>query len=174
MRFVLSLLASMALFLPITAFASDGNSRVSVGYTHYEPDGGEDLGLVTVRYTYNFRKYFGMEFEVSNGVTETRVEDDESDAFADISAGLGYAGFGTARLPFGNFGSDVFVKAGYASVELEDNNSGLSTNVDGYAFGVGTNLMMNHHHGVRLDYTRIEGEDDFTADQASLSYVFRF
>lgn len=171
-RSTLSALAALAM-IGGTALAGDGNSRLSVGYTHLDGDGGT-LGAVTGRYNRALTQYFGVEGEIHYGVL-----DDEIDFLGEeieVSANFGYGIFGTLAAPVGANGSNVFVRAGYQSVEIEAELEGESVadDLDGFAYGVGTNLMFSEKHGVRLDYTRIEGEDDASADTYGVAFVAKF
>lgn len=160
--------------IPASALAGDGNSKASVGYTHYTyPEG--NIGLVTARYQYHPFKNIGFEGEVSTGVSgDEIVLDDQS---ADLEINYSYGAYVVGTLPFDKFGSNIFVRAGYQRVDFELTSGENSVNppeVNGIGYGVGGNVMFNHHHGLRFDYTRLEDDDEFGADTYAISYVLRF
>lgn len=165
--------SAASLLLPATALAGDGNSRISLGYTHYESNSGGELGLVTGRYQWGFGRFIGIEGEAHYGVVgeEIRVEDQR----ADIDAKFGYGGFVVAKLPLGDYGSEVFGRIGYQSLELEATSgpNSVTGDVEDFSFGGGATLMYNPHHGLRFDYTNIAGAGSGT-DTYSVSYVLRF
>ncbi|MEM9233241.1 MAG: outer membrane beta-barrel protein [Pseudomonadota bacterium] len=152
----------------MAAAGEAGTSKVSVGYLAIDGDGAT-VGSIVGRYNYSFTDNFGIEGEISTGI----VEDDINGV--DVSANFGYGIFATGSLPVSDNGSDIFARVGYGSIELEGEAGGLSVteDADGFAFGVGTNIMVAPQHGIRLDYTRLEG-DDAEADTYSVAYVFKF
>lgn len=172
-----ALAASTLILAPVPALAGNGQSKASLGYTHYEGSGGGELGLITGRYHYDFGKWIGAEAQISYGVDEEEVTTDA--ATADVSAKFGYGGFITLRQGWGLYGSDVFLRGGYATQEIEadvtveQGSASATDDVDGVAYGAGTNLMFTPHFGLRLDYLAIEG-DDSDVDTYSGSLVFRF
>lgn len=174
MRHIVSLFCGAALVLSLApAHAGDGKSKVSFGYTHYDSEGGE-LGMVTGRYSYFPVDYLGLEAELSTGVVDEDIM--VGDQTATVSVDLAYGLYTMARLPIDQRGSNVFVRAGVHQVELgaESGATTAETDLEGFAYGGGLNVMFSNHHGVRLDYTRLEGENDESADTYSLSYVLRF
>lgn len=161
-----------ATLLTGTAFAGQGDSNVSVGYLAIDGDGAT-LGSIVGRYGYDFSDYFGVEAEASYGIVEDEVTVVGNSV--DISAEFGFGGYLVGRYPVGTGGSDVFARIGYQTVSLEAD-GGVATadeDLDGFAFGVGTNIMFDEVNGLRLDYTRFDG-DDAEADTYAISYVRRF
>lgn len=169
---IAGLLASA--LMPSAALAGDGNSKASVGYTHYTYSEG-NIGLLTARYQYHPFTNIGFEGEVSTGVSGDEIRD--GDQTADLEINYSYGAYVVGTLPLDKFGSNIFVRAGYQRVDFELTSGENSVNppeVNGIGYGAGANIMFNHHHGVRFDYTRLEDDDDFGADTYALSYVLRF
>ncbi len=161
------------MLLASAAHAGDGKSRASFGYTHYDSTGGE-LGMITARYGYQPYKYIGIEGELSTGIVDETVT--VGTQTADIGVDIAYGLYSTVQVPFDRLGSNVFVRAGYQEIHF-DLESGATTaegELKGLGYGGGLNVMFTVHHGLRREYTRVEGEDDENADTYSLSYVLRF
>lgn len=164
---LISALTPLALFG--TALAQmDGTSKASIGYQALEAD-DVTVGSIVGRYNYAWTQNFSVEGELSYGVQTDDIGPTE------VSANLGYAGFGVIALPLDQMGTNVFARVGYGSVEIEGEAPGFSetADVDGVAFGIGGNWMFAPQNGLRLDYTRIEG-DDIEANGYSIAYVFQF
>ena len=161
---VLAMGSIAALGLAGTATAQD--SSLNIGYQNIEAE-GVDLGSIVGRWQLGLNEYLAVEGEISYGVTEEEVFG------VDVKAGFGFGGFVVGRLPVSETGSHLFVRAGYANQELEADggNVTISDSVDGFAYGAGGTFMFDGINGVRLDYTKFEGDDDAEADIIGLSYV---
>lgn len=144
---------------------------VSAGVQHTNFDGGIDIASIVARYNYTFADHFGIEGEVSYGI------DGEESLGVEIDQEFGGAVFAVARMPVGKNSSDIFVKIGYAYFEYDINDpTGTITDddFDGLAYGAGANLMFAPKHGLRVDFTRYEGDDDAEANAYSAAYVYRY
>ncbi len=178
-----SLLALMGAFAATSAHA-EGKSRFNVGvnvYTQDEADLDVTLTSIVGRYNHTVASNgafdFGLEGELSYGIIgdDVSVPVFESTVDVDVDAEFGAAAFATAAYNFTETGSNVFVRLGYAYQEVEASAGGISEGAegDGFAYGIGTNVMFNAKHGIRGDWTRLDG-DDSDADLFSVSYVFRY
>lgn len=162
------------------ALAGDGKSRLSIGATLADFEGAE-VGLVTARYNYTLADYVSVEGELSHGVTEEDIS--AASLTGDVSIGLTGAAFVVAQVPLDARGSNVFARVGYQVGEIEVEIDGVGSadfDADGWAYGIGGNLMLNEVSGVRADYTRFDAEIDDTGglegeiDLYSVSYVAKF
>lgn len=168
-----SMLITAAALAGLTAgMASAQSSSVSVGYTLLDGDGAE-VGAIALRAGHDFTPHFGVEGEGLIG-----IQDDTIDVLGtpvDVSLDYGLAAYGVARLPVGQNGSNLFVRAGYGTVRVEGSSGGISVSedVDGFAYGVGAEFLFFQNQGLRLDLTRFDG-DDGELDSYGASWVIRF
>jgi hypothetical protein len=161
-----------ACLLTGTAFAGDGPKNASIGYLAIDGD-DVTLGSLVARWGVDFSPNFGIEGEASYGIVDDDVDVLGTDV--EVSAEFGFGGYLIGRLPMGQNGSDIFGRVGYQTVSIEAETAGVSgdDDLDGFAFGVGTNIMFDEANGLRLDFTRFEG-DDAEADTFAIAYVRRY
>lgn len=159
MKLKLALAAASMLVAPafMTANAQQSNVYVSGGYTHFDGDGGAELGGITGRVGVNINPNFAIEGEASFGVS------DDSGTELDNELGV----FAVGKLPVSP-SFDVFARVGLARIETSPGGS-----EDGLAYGVGGTLNLSPVDGIRLDYTRHD-YDVGEVDAISLSYVRGF
>lgn len=159
MKLKLALAAASMLVAPafMTANAQQSNVYVSGGYTHFDGDGGAELGGITGRVGVNINPNFAIEGEASFGVK------DDSGTELDNELGV----FAVGKLPISP-SFDVFARVGLARIETSPGGS-----EDGLAYGVGGTLNLSPVDGIRLDYTRHD-YDVGEVDAISLSYVRGF
>lgn len=175
MRAILLFAAAIgAVFSGGAAAQSEGRASVSAGYTVIDGDGAE-LGAITLRGGFDFTRHFGVEAEGHIGVVDEELAAEVSATPTDISLNHGLAAYGVARLPVAENGSNLFVRLGYATFDIEASGGTVVVNedIDGAAFGVGGEFFFLQNQGLRLDYTRFEG-DDSDADSYGASWVIRF
>lgn len=141
----------------MTANAQQSSVYVSGGYTHFDGDGGAELGGITGRVGVGLTPNFAIEGEASFGVT------DDSGTELDNELGI----FAVGKLPISP-SFDVFGRVGLARIETSPGGS-----EDGVAYGVGGTLNLSPVDGIRLDYTRHD-YDAGDVDAISLSYVRGF
>ena len=159
MKLKLVLAAASMLVAPafMSANAQQSGAYVSGGYTHFDGDGGAELGAITGRVGVNINPNFAVEGEASFGVK------DDSGTELDHELGVFVVGKPPISSSF-----DVFARLGYAQIETSPGGS-----EDGVAYGVGGNLNLSPVDGIRLDYTRHD-YDVGEVDAISLSYVRGF
>lgn len=159
MKLKLALAAASMLVAPafMTANAQQSNVYVSGGYTHFDGDGGAELGAITGRVGININPNFAIEGEASFGVK------DDSGTELDNELGV----FAVGKLPISP-SFDVFARVGLTRIETSPGGS-----EDGLAYGVGGTLNLSPVDGIRLDYTRHD-YDVGEVDAISLSYVRGF
>ena len=149
-------------------------AQTTYGNVGYQALSGDDvtLGSIVGRVGFDLSDYFGLEAEASFGVVDDEVTIGATDI--DVSADFGFGGFLVGRLPLDN-GSSLFARVGYASVTIEGEAGGItaSEDLDGFAYGIGGNFIFDGANGVRLDYTRLDG-DGGDGDAYSIAYVRRF
>jgi hypothetical protein len=159
MKLKLALAAATILVAPafMTANAQQSSVYVSGGYTHFDGDGGAELGGITGRVGVGLTPNFAIEGEASFGVS------DDSGTELDNELGI----FAVGKLPISP-SFDVFGRVGLARIETSPGGS-----EDGLAYGVGGTLNLSPVDGIRLDYTRHD-YDAGDVDAISLSYVRGF
>lgn len=193
-KVLLTAAASVAALLSLSAAASaqtfdQPTFNGSIGYTQAQVDqvvdedfeeADVDFGAITGRLGARFHPNLGAEAELNIG-----VNDEEYDFGGGNRAqlGLNYTAsvFGMAIAPLSpNF--EVFGRLGVGYGELEAETSGpafgnFSETSDGgfVAFGAGAQYYFDGQNGLRVDYTRYDGEDDgVELDTVSASYTRRF
>ena len=97
----------------------------------------------------------GTEFEVSFGLGA-----DDLDG-VDVELENQYGGYLVAKYPVLPR-VDVLGRLGYTTGEFQTATNGVSTDADadGFAFGLGGEVMITDSFGLRGDYTRIEPDDE--------------
>jgi hypothetical protein len=138
---------------------------------------GETATTVAVRGGAVVHKYFAVEGEAAFGVSNK-----DGDGIADYENR--FAGYGRARLPFGDTGLEVFARAGYAVTSIETRNvldddgmpGASGDGLDGIAYGAGAafNFGADDKFQLRLDYTEFNFGNDQDADALSLGLGFNF
>jgi hypothetical protein len=171
-KILLASVAAIGVTAAANAQATDGSFHLGGGYTFLDGE-SVNLGAITLRGGYDFNQYFGVEGDVLFGVVDDTVTEQGVDI--DISADFGAAAFGVARLPLGENNSNLFVRAGYGTLNVEGSAFGItvSDDVDGFAYGVGGEFYLDGVNGVRFDYT-IYDSDDGDLDTYGIAYIRRF
>jgi len=159
MKLKFALAAAAALVAPafMTANAQEANVYINGGYTHFDGDGGAELGAITGRLGVGFGQHFAIEGEASLGVK------DDGGLELDNEIGL----FGVAKLPLSpQF--DIFARAGFSRIETSPGGE-----EDGAAYGVGGQYNLTANDGIRGDWTRHD-YDAGDVDAYSIAYVRKF
>lgn len=146
----------------------------TVGYANVSADDGADvnLGALQARFGARFGKYFGVEGELAGGVKDDSFDVAGTNVDVELKHEVGAFAVGyypvTERF-------DIFARAGYATSEVKASGAGISdsADLDGFAYGVGGQYFFTEKDGVRLDWTRHDG-DDAEADVVGVSYVRKF
>lgn len=178
----LMIAAASAAALATVAFAGAASAQDNtgttvygtIGYANVSADDGADvnLGAIQGRIGARFGKYFGVEGEVAGGVKDDSVNVLGTNVDIELKHEVGAFAVGyypvTERF-------DLFARAGYASSEIEASGAGISdsADLDGFAYGIGGQYFFTDKDGVRLDWTRHDG-DDAEADVVGVSYVRKF
>ena len=160
MKLKLALAAASMLIAPafMTANAQQSSGvYVSGGYTHFDGDGGAELGAVTGRVGVNLSPNFAIEGEGSVGVKD--------DGGTELDNELGV--FVVGKLPISP-AFDLFARVGAARIETSPGGS-----EDGVAYGAGAQWNLTSVDGIRGDWTRHD-YDAGDVDALSLSYVRGF
>ena len=147
---------------------------VTGGYSAFDGDGAT-LDTFTVRGGLAFHEILGAEFEGSFGLG---AEDAGGTAGGQVELENQFGAYLVGRYPVAP-SFDVLARIGYTTGEYQASNNGVTgdVDVDGVAFGIGGEYMINDQYGVRADYTRVEAEDDSFdggIDVFSISAVFKF
>ncbi len=144
---------------------------VNAGGSNFDTDGAS-LTAFTARGGIEFNDLLGAEFEASFGLGA-----DDSDG-VDSELENQFGGFVVARYPVFDR-VDVLGRVGYTTAEIQSATNGVSSdvNADGFAFGLGGEVMITSQLGVRGDYTRIEVDEDQLdggVNVFALTGVYRF
>lgn len=153
---------------------SDTTVYGTIGYANVSADDGADvnLGALQGRIGARFGKYFGVEGELATGVKDDSFDVLGTNVDVDLKHEVGVFAVGaypiTERF-------EVFGRVGYAWAEAKAKGAGISdtANLDGIAYGVGGQYFFTDKDGVRVDYTRHDG-NDAEADVFGVSYVRKF
>ena len=148
---IVAILASTAL---VPAAIAESDLYMNGGVSSFDADGAA-LNAFTARGGISFNDLLSAEFEASFGLGA-----DESGG-VDSELENQFGGFVLASYPVLR-NLDVHGRIGYTSAEIQTANNGVSSDVDadGFAFGIGSEFMLNEQFGIRGDYTRIEADDD--------------
>ncbi len=160
MKLQIALAAASMLIAPAFMTANAQQSAgvyVSGGYTHFDGDGGAELGAVTGRVGVNLSPNFAIEGEGSLGVK------DDSGTELDNEIGV----FAVGKLPISS-SFDIFGRVGVARIETSPGGD-----EDGLAYGAGGTFWLTPADGIRGDWTRHD-YDAGDVDAFSISYVRNF
>ncbi|NQY13430.1 MAG: porin family protein [Henriciella sp.] len=114
-----------------------------------------NLTAITARGGIWFNDLIGTEFETSFGAGADDVDG------VDFELENTFGGYVIAKYPVLPR-VDVLGRLGYTTGEFQAATNGVSTDAeaDGFAFGLGGEVMLTDQFGLRGDYTRIEPSDD--------------
>ena len=159
MKLKLALVAASMLVAPafMSAQAQTSGVYVSGGYTHFDGDGGAELGGITGRVGVNFGQNFAVEGEGTFGVKD--------DSGTELDSELGV--FAVGKLPI-NPSFEVLGRVGVSRIETSPYGD-----QDGLAYGAGAQWNLTSQDGIRGDWTRHD-YDEGDVDAFSLSYVRSF
>jgi outer membrane immunogenic protein len=161
---------------PALADSPDYNGTSYYGTLGYTDLDGRDanLGAITGRVGARFGRFFGVEGELSGGVTKDHVDVAGTSVGARIEDQ--YAGYAVGYLPI-TPRADLFARIGYGDTRFKASAPGISANgaVDSVNYGVGGQYMLDSHNGLRADYTRYDYQrSGGDADVWSVAYVRKF
>jgi outer membrane immunogenic protein len=160
MKLKIALAAASMLIAPafMTANAQQSSGvYVSGGYTHFDGDGGAELGGITGRVGVNLTPNFAIEGEGTFGVSD--------DSGTELDSELG--AFVVGKVPVSQQ-FDIFGRVGVSRIETSPFGDS-----DGLAYGAGAQWNLTPQDGIRGDWTRHD-YDEGDADAFSLSYVRSF
>ena len=159
MKLKLALAAASMLVAPVvmSAQAQTSGVYVSGGYTHFDGDGGDELGGVTGRVGVNFGPNFAVEAEGTFGVKD--------DGGTELDNELGVFAVGTLSI---NPQFELLARVGASRIETSPGGD-----FDGLAYGAGAQWNLTSVDGIRGDWTRHDYDEGDT-DAYSLSYVRSF
>lgn len=165
---IAAILASSALG---PAAIAESDLYTNVGVSAFDTDGAS-LTAFTARGGVSFNAMFAAEFEASFGLGA----DDLDGVDAELENQFG--GYLVAKYPVLPR-VDVLGRVGYTTAEIQTATNGVSSDadVDGFAFGLGGEVMITDQFGLRGDYTRIEADDDQIdggVNVFALTGVYRF
>ncbi|HKT55031.1 MAG TPA: porin family protein [Caulobacteraceae bacterium] len=165
-----------ALAAAAPAFAQDPwavNGYGTLGYTDYNAHSA-NVGAITGRLGARFGQYFGVEGELSGGVSNDHIN--YYGTRTNVHVNDQFAGYGVAFLPVLP-NADLFARVGYGQTQLHlSNANGSGTgNENSWNIGAGGQYFFDGKDGVRLDYTRFNAEhSDFNSNVWSVAYVRKF
>ena len=159
MKLKLALAAASMLVAPafMSAQAQTSGVYVSGGYTHFDGDGGAELGGITGRVGVNFGQNFAVEGEGTLGVKD--------DGGTELDSELGV--FAVGKLPI-NPSFELLGRVGVSRIETSPYGD-----QDGLAYGAGAQWNLTPVDGIRGDWTRHD-YDEGDVDAYALSYVRSF
>lgn len=165
---IAAILVSTAL---VPAAMAESDLYMNGGVSTFNTDGA-DLTAFTARGGISFNELLSAEFEASFGLGA----DDSGGVDAELENQFG--GFLVAKYPVLPR-VDVLGRVGYTTAEIQTANNGVSSdvNADGFAFGLGGEVMITDQFGLRGDYTRIEVDDDLLdsgVNVFALTGVYKF
>lgn len=148
---IAAILASTVL---VPAAIAESDLYINGGASTFDIDGAS-LTAFTARGGVSFNEMFAAEFEASFGLGA----DDLDGVDAELENQFG--GYLVAKYPVLPR-VDVLGRVGYTTAEFQTATNGVSSDadVDGFAFGIGGEVMITEQFGLRGDYTRIEADDD--------------
>jgi hypothetical protein len=166
---------ALALLIPAAASAQTFSPTTFYGNVGYAGTSVEevDLGAIQGRLGARFGRFIGVEGEVSFGVQDDTVTEQN----VDVDIGLNHAegiylvGFAPLSPEF-----DLLARVGYSNAEIsgESGNVNIDVSDSGIAYGVGAQYHFDGRNGVRFDYTRHDFDDIGDADVWSVAYSRRF
>jgi len=163
MKAILSAAAAAAMLLGAPALAhAEASIYGTLGYANVDVD-PVNVGGIQGRIGIDFTPYIAVEGEGTVGV----VDDTVLGVKVDLVQSHGV--FAVGKWPVSET-VDVFVRAGFASAELDV--GGVKLEDDGAAYGLGVRAFFTANDGVRLDYTHYDLADDGSV--WSVSYVRKF
>lgn len=135
------------------AFA-ESELYVNLGGSSFSTDDA-NITAITARGGLWFNELLGTEFEASFG---TGADDIDG---VDFELENAFGGYVIAKYPVLPR-VDVLGRLGYSTGEFQTANNGVSTDADanGFAFGLGGEVMITEQFGLRGDYTRIEPDEE--------------
>lgn len=163
MKKLLITVAAAAISLAVPAMAHAESSLYgNIGYASIDID-PVNLGALQGRLGVDFNDNFAIEGEAAFGI----ADDDILGVSVELNSSFGV--FAVGKLPVSD-SVDVFVRAGFASAEVDV--GGTSGSEDGAAYGAGLQAFFTENDGVRVDYTRYDFGGD--GNVWSVSYVRKF
>lgn len=170
MKSVLIAASAAAFSLAVPALAhADAAWYADVGYTNVSVDEVDaNLGVIQGRVGAMFTPNVGVEGELGFGVGEDTV--DTFGPPVDIKMKSLAAAYVVLNLPV-NERLDFYLRAGYATFEVEASAGGGSASDTGSdsAVGFGVKGFFTDKDGVRADWTNYGGSDSY-----SIAYIRRF
>ena len=165
---IAAILVSTAL---VPAAMAESDLYVNGGVSTFDADDA-NLTAFTARGGISFNDLLSAEFEASFGLGA-----DNSNGF-DSELENQFGGFLVAKYPVLPR-VDIHGRVGYTTAEIQSATNGVSSdvNADGFAFGLGGEVMITDQLGIRGDYTRIEVDDDQLdggVNVFALTGVYRF
>jgi len=165
---IAAILVSTAL---VPAAMAESDLYVNGGVSTFDADDA-NLTAFTARGGISFNDLLSAEIEASFGLGA----DDSNGVDAELENQFG--GFLVAKYPVLPR-VDVLGRIGYTTAEIQTSTNGVSSdvNADGFAFGLGGEVMITDQLGIRGDYTRIEVDDDQLdggVNVFALTGVYRF
>lgn len=160
MKLQIALAAASMLIAPafMTANAQQSSGvYISGGYTHFDGDGGAELGGITGRVGVNLSPNFAIEGEASFGVKDDGGTELDNE----------FGAFVVGKLPISP-SFDIFARVGVARIETSPGGD-----EDGLAYGAGGTFWLTSQDGIRGDWTRHD-YDAGDVDAFSISYVRNF
>ncbi|GGX72338.1 hypothetical protein GCM10011309_23330 [Litorimonas cladophorae] len=132
---------------------------------------GEATTAAAIRGGVVVHRYFAVEGEAAIG-----VDNASDDGIADYESR--FAGYGRARLPFGDTGFEIFARAGYAVTNIDSRNviggDGDGLNGISYGGGLAFNFGNADQFQLRMDYTEYNFGNDQDADALAFSVGYNF
>ncbi|MEL7031754.1 MAG: porin family protein [Pseudomonadota bacterium] len=147
--------AALALSLAISPAAiAESELYVNGGVSSFSTDDAS-VSAFTARGGIWFNDLIGTEIEASFGLGADDIDG------VDVELENAFGGYLVAKYPVLPR-VDVLGRLGYTTGEFQSATNGVSTDADadGFAFGLGGEVMITDSIGLRGDYTRIEPSDE--------------
>ncbi len=154
--------------------AADSDLYLNAGISAFDGEGAT-LNAFTARGGISIHDLFSAELEASFGLGAEEIDGAPG---AELKLENQFGGYLVGRYPLlPNF--DAIGRLGYTTGEFQASAGGVAGDVetDGFAFGIGGEVMITPQFGLRGDYTRIEVDDDALdggVNAFALAAVYRF
>ena len=167
-----------ALLAAAPAFADDAGYVTgygTLGYTNAQVsgDGNPNFSAITGRLGARFGKYFGVEGELSGGLSSDHVT--VGATTGSVRLNDQYAAYAVGFLPVSPH-ADLLARIGYGNTDFHTSlpAGSFKGNDTSWNYGVGGQYFFDGANGVRAEYTRANYHEIPDANIWSLSYVRKF
>jgi predicted porin len=169
-------LAALSVAVPALSHAQTTGPEIygTLGYAGSRAEGA-DTGAVQGRLGAKLTPHFGVEGELSGGVTDDNI--DTNGVRSNIEQTHSAAVYGVGFLPV-TPKIDLLARIGYGNTQFKNTLAGVESkfDADSVNYGVGAQYKFDDKNGLRVDYTRQQYRDNDAADAnvVSVGYARKF